>query len=67
MKKIKKKTRKSVASKFKVTGTGKLIRKSPGFRHHLTKKSSKRKHKLSKDMVVDKAHTKTYAMLMGVN
>ncbi len=64
---IKKKTCKSVASKFKVTGTGKLIRKSPGHRHKLTKKSSKRKRRLNKDQVVDKAHTKTYAMMMGVN
>jgi len=64
--KVKKKTRKAVASKFKVTGTGKLIRKSPGHRHKLTKKSSKRKRHLNADKVLDKAHTKTYAMLMGV-
>ncbi len=61
------KTRKAVAAKFKVTGTGKLVRKSPGNRHKLTKKSSKRKRRLARDKVVDGAHAKTYSLLMGVN
>ncbi len=61
------KTRKSVVKKFKVTGTGKLIRKSPGRRHLLAHKSSKRKRSLQKDKLVDKGHLKTYALLMGVN
>ncbi len=65
--KVKRKTNKAVASKFKVTGTGKLIRKSPGHRHKLTKKSSNRKRRLNKDKVLDEAHTKTYGMLMGIN
>lgn len=64
---IKRKTRKAVANKFKVTGTGKLIRKSPGRRHLLAHKSSKRKRSLQRDKVVDKGHSKTYALLMGVN
>jgi len=37
------KTRKSVAKRFKVTGTGKLLRRKQGKRHILQKKSSKRK------------------------
>lgn len=65
--KVKRKTRKSVSKKFKVTGTGKLVRQSPGRRHLLAYKSSKRKRRLARDKVVDKPHTKTYSLLMGVN
>jgi len=64
--KIKRKTKKAVAAKFKVTGTGKLVRKSPGFRHKLTKKTSNRKRRLSKDKILDEPHTKTYGKLMGI-
>jgi large subunit ribosomal protein L35 len=60
------KTRKSVAKRFKVTGTGKLMRQRPGKRHILTKKSSKRKRSLSKAVVVDSGQLKMYARLMGV-
>ena len=61
------KTRKAVKAKFKVTGTGKLIRNRPGRRHILTKKSSKRKRSLAKQLVVDHGQTKMYAHLMGVD
>ena len=37
------KTRKAVAKRFKVTGTGKVLRRKQGKRHILQKKSSKRK------------------------
>lgn len=60
------KTRKAVKSRFKVTGKGKLVRRHPGHRHILTKKSSKRKRKMRKDVLVDKGQTKMYARLMGV-
>lgn len=60
------KTRKAVIARFKVTAKGKLVRKHPGKRHILTKKSSKRKRKLSKDAVVFKGQTKMYSRLMGV-
>lgn len=60
------KTRKAVAARFKVTGTGKLIRNRPGRRHILTKKSSKRKRSLKKQVLVDKGQLKMYARLMGV-
>lgn len=61
------KTRKAVKARFKVTGTGKLVRNRPGRRHILTKKSSKRKRHLKRDVVVDKGQTKMYARLMGVS
>jgi large subunit ribosomal protein L35 len=60
------KTRKSVAKRFKVTGTGKLKRAKPGRRHILTKKSSKRKRRLKKSTLVDKGQVKVYSRLMGV-
>jgi large subunit ribosomal protein L35 len=42
------KTRKSVAKRFKITGTGKVLRTRGGRRHLLQCKSSKRKRKLAK-------------------
>lgn len=60
------KTRKAVAARFKVTGTGKLKRRRPGRRHILTKKASKRKRRLRKDALVDKGQVKMYSRLLGV-
>jgi large subunit ribosomal protein L35 len=42
------KTKKAAAKRFKVTGTGKLLRRKPGLRHLASTKSSKRKRKLGK-------------------
>lgn len=61
------KTRKAVKARFKVTGTGKLVRSKPGRRHILSKKSSKRKRHLKKQTVVDQGQTKMYARLMCVD
>lgn len=58
------KTRKAVKARFKLTGTGKLRRMKPGKRHMLTKKSSKRKRKLSRTAIVSKGQTKMYTLLM---
>ncbi len=60
------KTNKSVASRFKVTGTGKLVRRHPAKRHKLTKKTSKRKSHLGKPALVDDSLVKTYKRMMGV-
>ena len=43
------KTRKSIAKKFKVTGTGKVMRRTPGKRHFLRNKSVKQKRTMSHD------------------
>jgi large subunit ribosomal protein L35 len=59
------KTRKAVAARFKITGTGKLMRHRPGRRHILTKKASKRKRRLRKDTLVDRGQVKMYSRLMG--
>lgn len=45
------KTRKSIAKKFKVTGTGKVLRRSPGKRHFLRNKTVKQKRRMSQDKV----------------
>lgn len=59
------KTNKSVASRFKVTGSGKILRRKPGKRHKLTKKSSKRKRSLSSPGLVHEGQLRTYQILIG--
>ena len=66
MTKVKKKTNKAVASRFKLTGTGKLLRRRPGKRHILTKKTSKRKRHLGTPGLVADTHLKMYKTVMGV-
>ena len=51
----KSKTRSSVAKRFKVTGTGKILRRKQGKRHILQKKSRKRKRNLGKATLVSDA------------
>jgi large subunit ribosomal protein L35 len=50
------KTKKSVAKRFKLTGRGKLMRRTPGFRHLLSAKSTKSKRRASKDKLVAPGH-----------
>ncbi|HVP29969.1 MAG TPA: 50S ribosomal protein L35 [Myxococcota bacterium] len=49
------KSHRGAAKRFKKTGTGKFVRMKQNKRHILTKKSSKRKRQLGKDVVVDEA------------
>ena len=58
------KTRKAVASRFRVTGSGKLKASRPGKRHLLTGKAPKRKRQLRQPMLLDEGHLKTYKRLM---
>lgn len=51
------KTKKSVAKRFKLTATGKLMRRTPGFRHLLGAKSTKQKRRASRDKQVAPGHT----------
>jgi large subunit ribosomal protein L35 len=46
------KTKKSAAKRFKITGTGKIMRRKAGLRHLASSKSSKRKRKLGKSTTV---------------
>ncbi len=48
------KTKKSVAKRFKITGTGKVLRARAGRRHLLTGKSAKRRRALGKRALVHK-------------
>ena len=60
------KTNKAIASRFKVTGTGKLSRSKQGHKHILTKKSSKRKRSLKRKEILSPGFTKAYKKVMGV-
>jgi len=46
------KTKKSIAKRFKLSGSGKLIRRSPGQRHLMRKKTVKQKRRNSQDKLV---------------
>jgi large subunit ribosomal protein L35 len=50
------KTKKSVAKRFKITATGKMMRRTPGFRHLLAYKSTKAKRRASRDKLVAPGH-----------
>ena len=52
------KTRKAVAKRFKVTGTGKVLRRKQGKRHLLQCKNRKRKRNLGKVTLVSDADLK---------
>ncbi len=49
------KTHKGAKKRFKVTGSGKLTRRSKNLNHFLEKKSSRRKRRLTGDIEVAKA------------
>jgi len=53
--KLKLKTHKGAAKRFKITASGKVIRGHSGARHILTSKDSKRKRKLDQTTWVDPA------------
>jgi large subunit ribosomal protein L35 len=46
------KTRKSVSKRFKITGTGKILRRRQGKRHLLAAKNAKRKRRLAQVTLV---------------
>ncbi|MDR1496873.1 MAG: 50S ribosomal protein L35 [Puniceicoccales bacterium] len=47
------KTKKSIAKRYKVTGSGKIMRRSPNTRHLLRSKSTKSKRRSGADKPVD--------------
>ena len=47
------KTKKAVAKRFKVTASGKILRAQASRRHLLSSKSAKRKRQLAKSVLVD--------------
>jgi len=58
------KTKKSVAKRFKVTGTGKLKRNKAFRNHILTKKTTKRKRNLRKPAMTDETNVKNMKKLL---
>ena len=59
------KTRSSVKKKFKVTGTGKILRRPAMRSHNLEKKSSKRKRGFRKDREVTGADSGRVKKMLG--
>ncbi len=58
------KTNRSAAKRFKVSGTGKLIRNKAYKRHILTKKSTKRKRNLRQQIEVDQTNAKNMKKIL---
>ncbi|CAM0909150.1 unnamed protein product [Alopecurus aequalis] len=56
------KTHKASAKRFRVTGTGKIVRRCAGKQHLLSKKNAKRRKRLSKRVQVSKSD---YSNVMG--
>ena len=63
---VKRKTSKSAAKRFKVTGTGKIMRRHSHARHILTKKSRKRVRKLVDSALVSKADSKRIKKMLNI-
>ena len=59
------KTRSAAKKRFKVTGTGRLFRKSTMRSHKLEKKSSKRKRAFGRDFEVAPADTTNVKKMLG--
>ena len=60
------KTNKAAAKRFRVTGTGKVMRRKAYKRHILTKKNADRKRQLGQPTLVDGANLKTVKKLLGI-
>ncbi len=58
------KTNKSLKKRFKLTGSGKLLRSQQGRSHILTKKSSKRKRKLEGPVLVAASFLKKFKRMI---
>ena len=63
---MKLKTKRAAAKRFKVTGTGKVLRHSSHHSHILTKKSSKRKRNLRKASLVSAGDLKRVKGMLKV-
>jgi large subunit ribosomal protein L35 len=61
----KQKTKSGAKKRFKVTGTGKVLRRHAMQSHNLEKKSQKRKRDFSRDEGVDKSDVREARKLLG--
>ncbi len=64
MPKVKQKTHRGAAKRFKVTGSGKVKRKRAFLRHILTSKTAKQKRKLRKAGLVSNADRRRISALL---
>ena len=62
----KQKTHKGAAKRFKITGSGKVVRHHASKRHILTKKTRKRKRHLRHGVLVDIADVKGVRRMLGI-
>jgi len=60
------KTKRGVAKRFKVTGTGKIKHYHAYKSHLLSKKSSKRKRRLRKSAIIESNEKKSIKKLLGI-
>ena len=51
--------------RFRVTGSGKIVKQGAGMRHHLETKSSKVKRRLNRDVVLPTSDAKVIKRLLG--
>ena len=58
------KTNRGAAKRFKITGSGKIVRNKAFSSHILTKKTTKRKRKLRKSALVDASNTRQLVRLI---
>ncbi len=66
MKKVKNKTRKSAAKRFKVTGSGKILHRGHGVRHVIKAKSKKRLRRQAVPKEVTGTQKKKLKKMLGV-
>ncbi len=65
MAKVKIKTKKAAAKRFKITGTGRIKRYHACASHLLSKKTSKRKRRLKKSSIVTGGEKKSLYRIIG--
>ena len=61
----KQKTHSGAKKRFKITGSGKLMKQQAGMRHNLGKKRSKVKRRLNQDQVLAPQDAKVIKRLLG--
>jgi large subunit ribosomal protein L35 len=61
----KQKTHSGTKKRFKLTGSGKIMKQGAGMRHNLEKKSSKLTRRLNREVVVAPADAKNIKRLLG--
>lgn len=61
----KQKTHSGSKKRFKVTGSGKIMKQQAGMRHNLEVKASKRKRRLNADQVISGNDLKNVKKLLG--